>query len=655
MSEFTGWFECRPDGGDVTAAARWQVPASTLCEVWTPAVPEWTPRSVLLDLVEDPDWVPSTEDAVESWIAELDGGPDESLTIALANVWHDELGRFAEKGVGRRFTVITGGNSQMGRVDFRYIADPDQRFAAMLQFEYGTMRAVRRAAQNLREGRDPMHHQEPPGEIVPNAWNDEGDYEVYPPEALVTDVVLAAEWLNALPVLPEVDMYRGMRLQVPANELFVVGDRVPFDYVSGSPSEMEARLYASNDGSGYREGKWGTVMTVRQPMTVALSEHASGKMSQSQEHLLVGEAVVVAVTSGTVELEWATGGELAMMDRVEQRAAILAALDQPQHDYDADGRTIVPVAPVVASAAGDRRVLLEYPLVDEALAERFEKHMVTAYQRYAKLLVGELRNRSTLMSAASWRDIVMDLLSDDIADGVVDAMVGSNVRASFTLRDATVDKVLAAHIEQVRAFGQPLRGSVTKWLTKALDEGMGVDEAMRQLPKSSPLSPESAYAAARTELIAAANGGAYLGYLEAGATRKTWITANDERVRPAHVDMEGVEVDLLSDWIVDGHPAAYPGDPRLPIGLRIMCRCSLYAGFDDEPTISKKSLLAQAAERDIPGRTRMSRDELQVALAADVVLDEMNKAQAYLVAKQLEIPGRSRMSLVQLKDAIRSS
>jgi hypothetical protein len=60
----------------------------------------------------------------------------------------------------------------------------------------------------------------------------------------------------------------------------------------------------------------------------------------------------------------------------------------------------------------------------------------------------------------------------------------------------------------------------------------------------------------------------------AGWHRKVWRTRRDNRVRDAHVSMEGQVQGLLEPFIAPGGAKLrYPGDPTAPIELVINCRC----------------------------------------------------------------------------------
>jgi hypothetical protein len=67
---------------------------------------------------------------------------------------------------------------------------------------------------------------------------------------------------------------------------------------------------------------------------------------------------------------------------------------------------------------------------------------------------------------------------------------------------------------------------------------------------------------------------------------KRWVSANDNRTRPHHAEMNGTEIPLDQDFEVpyNGIPykMAYPGDPRGGPGNVINCRCVLSMVIPDE-------------------------------------------------------------------------
>jgi hypothetical protein len=65
-----------------------------------------------------------------------------------------------------------------------------------------------------------------------------------------------------------------------------------------------------------------------------------------------------------------------------------------------------------------------------------------------------------------------------------------------------------------------------------------------------------------------------------------------------------------------------------------------------DPEQTKEDLLERAREIDLPGRSRMSKEELAQAL------DDPTKEQLYAWAQEADIPGRSEMSKEELAEAL---
>ncbi|MGA5454829.1 phage portal protein [Streptomyces umbrinus] len=62
---------------------------------------------------------------------------------------------------------------------------------------------------------------------------------------------------------------------------------------------------------------------------------------------------------------------------------------------------------------------------------------------------------------------------------------------------------------------------------------------------------------------------------------RTWITRQDDRVRPAHKALHGTTLSVGTPYTTDGFQLRYPADPFAPIALTINCRCRLHYDTDD--------------------------------------------------------------------------
>lgn len=93
--------------------------------------------------------------------------------------------------------------------------------------------------------------------------------------------------------------------------------------------------------------------------------------------------------------------------------------------------------------------------------------------------------------------------------------------------------------------------------------------------------PNRAVTVARTETIAAVNAGVFRSaQLEAEqrgdpAPFKQWLSTEDKRTRPTHVEADKQRTLLSERFRVGGAQLLFPGDPTGPAQEVIMCRCSL--------------------------------------------------------------------------------
>ena len=121
---------------------------------------------------------------------------------------------------------------------------------------------------------------------------------------------------------------------------------------------------------------------------------------------------------------------------------------------------------------------------------------------------------------------------------------------------------------------------------QGIQEGWSIDRLQQQIQLILTASgtdrwPNRARTVARTETIAAVNSGVYRGaVLEAEqrgdpAPFKQWISTEDRRTRPTHVEADKQRTLLTSPFVVGGSPLLFPGDPRGPAAEVINCRCSL--------------------------------------------------------------------------------
>lgn len=125
--------------------------------------------------------------------------------------------------------------------------------------------------------------------------------------------------------------------------------------------------------------------------------------------------------------------------------------------------------------------------------------------------------------------------------------------------------------------------------------GESIPEIAARLTKFPQVNAYRSVVVARTEVVSAANAGAYIQMLETGLdAQKEWISTDDPRTRESHRHAEGQTVDLTEEFTVgiytDGVKTGeegmeFPGDPTASAGNVIQCRCTLGFAFSEEDDV----------------------------------------------------------------------
>ena len=127
-----------------------------------------------------------------------------------------------------------------------------------------------------------------------------------------------------------------------------------------------------------------------------------------------------------------------------------------------------------------------------------------------------------------------------------------------------------------------------RWLRGAHEEGLSIDDIAGQLNDElfeGRLEDYVAERAARTGTISTSNQGAHSAYEDADSViAEEWLTAIDGRERDSHAEADGQVVALDTAFEVGDVYGQHPGDPSLPIGEIVNCRCSVVGIFEDDLT-----------------------------------------------------------------------
>lgn len=118
---------------------------------------------------------------------------------------------------------------------------------------------------------------------------------------------------------------------------------------------------------------------------------------------------------------------------------------------------------------------------------------------------------------------------------------------------------------------------ISEVFTQAYVDGLGIDDIVKKL-EDTELSKNRARTIARTETVTAANQGAMFVAKDSGLTlNKTWLSANDSRVRHDHKSINGHTVGMEDNFIVGGYKMQQPGDKKQGADIKEIanCRCTV--------------------------------------------------------------------------------
>lgn len=148
-------------------------------------------------------------------------------------------------------------------------------------------------------------------------------------------------------------------------------------------------------------------------------------------------------------------------------------------------------------------------------------------------------------------------------------------------------------------IGNQVWTQIQDQLSEGFAAGEGIQQLASRLNTVAGLSTPRALVTARTEVIGAANAGAYEQMVFSGFTDdevdKEWLATEDPRTRKSHREADGQRVGLHQPFVVDvvkseggvdvtvgTENLRFPGDPEGSAGNVINCRCSIGFVFADD-------------------------------------------------------------------------
>lgn len=125
-------------------------------------------------------------------------------------------------------------------------------------------------------------------------------------------------------------------------------------------------------------------------------------------------------------------------------------------------------------------------------------------------------------------------------------------------------------------LGLGVQDTLRETVADAYVRGLSVVDAAALISeKIAEVAPGQAQMLARTDLNSLANGGSVMAAQMVGVGYKTWLTAEDDRVREDHIEADGQTVPIDQPFDVCGESLDYPGDPAGSDACVCNCRCSV--------------------------------------------------------------------------------
>ena len=147
------------------------------------------------------------------------------------------------------------------------------------------------------------------------------------------------------------------------------------------------------------------------------------------------------------------------------------------------------------------------------------------------------------------------------------------------VEEQDIEEVVAAQMERLKKANSTTKEELAAALLIAM--ALGDDEDRMSMLRAAIVAIFANLLGRRKRVMAeqeaqtAHNAGVFFSGARMGASKKTWLTRRDSRVRPEHTSLHGKTVDLKDGFAIGETVLRFPGDPVAPPNLTINCRCRL--------------------------------------------------------------------------------
>lgn len=157
------------------------------------------------------------------------------------------------------------------------------------------------------------------------------------------------------------------------------------------------------------------------------------------------------------------------------------------------------------------------------------------------------------------------------------AAKSENMKDIFSTNESVSDKIMNNTFEASDKVKSRVTNEINNVLADAYRDGLGREDVTKKInEKFTQLKTYESRRIAVTEINSNRNVANYAQIQNDGVKYKQWVTAEDGRVRPTHIDLNGHIVRTDSNF---SNGLAHPGDKNGPIREWVNCRCVLLPYF----------------------------------------------------------------------------
>ena len=182
-----------------------------------------------------------------------------------------------------------------------------------------------------------------------------------------------------------------------------------------------------------------------------------------------------------------------------------------------------------------------------------------------------------------------ELMQSEVIPEVATLYTRVRARVTGERDDSVTDTAAAQYLNEAGNRLVRVPDEVYALIVREIETGVALGESVPKLrdrvqavltSTGTPYWRNRAVTVARTETMGAVNAGAFAGAVRDAEARgdvapfKVWLSTEDARTRPTHVEADGQRTLLTSPFVVGGAQLLFPGDPRGPAQEVINCRCT---------------------------------------------------------------------------------